>query len=676
MMLLRHSNGERHVADDVLQLADGEFVFRIADPKIGTLQGPVLELSNAGALIATKQQFDSAAYETVLDVTIELKGQLSRQFFASVAGTEAKGVRLAWLNIDPGQQGRLKILLDAYKARHGQKPAGQAGSAGDGPHKTRRLVKPSAPPAPAPAPRPSGGMVITPFGADPTPPSTPVIETTPAKPTETKPSEPTDVSERVGTRRVLKPAGHTISVFGDTPDEPSDDSKAHRVVIAPTARFEKLQGEAPAKPAPTSTAASEAAEDAEMADAANTGKTVVGQDGRMDIGATLRNKAKTIRASELAARHDKVRVLNLATIRQLIQEVVEEAAGHMTRAMNEAERKRLLEEAEEGFQERMKAFQMEKASADEKSKQLADQLFKAQKLLEDERKRSISADQFTVSTAGLEEIEGAFLKVIERCVVDGKLTGDLEEQLRKLTAHVLDAERQRISEKEAQAQNDKIELLEKKIKRLAGNLEETERQRDEARDIANALEKSAGQGLSIEQIKQKFQIGLAKDDPRREQKLMVMRELLEQNRELRKKLGIATNSEAAAAADQKASAIAKDVNAAAAAIMPDATPAGGVAIAADEDDGAPVDGEPLANPDDEVWSPDPVAKPSAGLKRYGAEAEAEAEPAEPAAPEINPDDLPWDPPVVAAAVADGEDDRGVKVMRDFKKFEPPPLRPK
>ena len=645
---------ERYVAEDVLQIADGEFVFRISDPKIGSLQGPLLEIGNAGALIATNHQFDATAYETVLDVTVELKGQLSRQFFASVSGTEARGVRLAWLNIDPGQQGRLKILIDAYKARYGQKSAAPMA---DGPHKTRRLVKPSVSPSASAHPKSSSPMVITPFGADPTPISSPAVTDNAA--TNESPSGEHDAAERIGTRRVLKPANQPVPVFGAQANDSSEDSKAHRVVIAPTARFEKL-----------ASAPSTAEEEADVSAAAEAGKTVVGQDGRMDISATLRSKGKMIRASELAARHDKVRVLNLATIRQLIQEVVEEAAGHMTRAMNEAERKRLLEEAEEGFQERMKAFQMEKTNADEKSKQLADQLMKAQKLLEDERKRSISADQFTVSTAGLVEIEGAFQKVIDRCVVNGQLTPDIEDQLRKLTAHVLDAERQRISEKEALAQNDKIELLEKKIRRLAGNLEETEKQRDEAREIANALEKSAGQGLSIEQIKQKFQIGLSKDDPRREQKLMVMRELLEQNRELRKKLGIATNAEDAAVADKKAKAIAENVNAAAAAIMPDAQPTS-YSTTVDESAGD-TDGEPMVNPDDEVWSPDPEPMASPALKRYGAEAAEEVAEEPPATPGINPDDLPWEPPA-AISLPDGEDDRGVKVMRDFKKFEPPPL---
>ena len=310
-MLYALRNGEGYVAEDVLHIADGEFVFRISDPKIGTLQGPLLEISNAGALIATKQQFDEAAYETVLDVTVELKGQLSRQFFASVSGTEPNGVRLAWLNIDPGQQGRLKILVDAYKARHGQKSAAPLQSA-EGSHKTRRLVKPSSTPI-VTAPRPAGGMVITPFGAEASPsPVSPALS-----------AEASEPEGRSGTRRILKPAAHSISVFGESADTPVEDVKVQRAPIAPAE-----------KPVESRTSSSSRREEADVEEAADAGKVVVGQDGRMDIGATLRSKAKTIRASELAARHDKVRVLNLATIRQLIQEVVEEAAGHLTRALN------------------------------------------------------------------------------------------------------------------------------------------------------------------------------------------------------------------------------------------------------------------------------------------------------------------------------------------------------
>lgn len=613
------------MADDVQRITEGELLFRIADPKIGNLQGSVLEISGSGALMATKQQFDATAYETVLDVTIELKGQMSRQLFASVAGNEEGGVRLAWLNIDPGQQGRLKALIDAYRAKHGAaKPAPAAPAAtGDG-HKTRRMIKPSA--TAAPAPKPAGGMVITPFGgAEPTPPPSPVV-----------------ADAGGGTRRVIKPAGaQSLSLFGaeesetappTPPSEPQDDSRAHSVVVTTSAPGPAAAGRK-----------STAHEEAEVAEAAESGKTVVGQDGRMDIGATLRSKAKTVRASELAARHDKVRVLNLATIKQLIMEAVEEAANHLSRALSEADRKRLLEEAEEGFKERMKAFHEEKATADEKSKKLAEQLNMAQKLLEDERKRSITSDQFTVSASGLGELEAGFQKLIDRAMAEGKVDGGLEEQLRKLAARVFDEERQRIREKEMQAQNDKIDLLEKKIKRLAGNLEETERQRDEAREIASALESMGGQGLSMDQIKSKFKIGLGKDDPRREAKLAIMKELLEENRDLRRKLGISLNE--VKPEDKKPE--------------PAPVPAEPEAVAvADEGGAAAADGATgtadLVNPDDEPWSPD--GETGVAL--------------------TNPDDEPWEAPAASAEPAVDGEEGGVKILRAYKNFEPPPLHKK
>ena len=74
-------------------------------------------------------------------------------------------------------------------------------------------------------------------------------------------------------------------------------------------------------------------------------------------------------------------------------------------SLNESERKQLLEEAEEAFQERLEAFKAEKADLESKATVLNDQLEKAQRLLKAERQRVVSADQFTVSDAGMAEIE-------------------------------------------------------------------------------------------------------------------------------------------------------------------------------------------------------------------------------------------------------------------------------
>ncbi len=666
------------MVDEVLKVADGEFRFRFADPAQGLIQGSVLELGSQGALLATKVVGGAEAYDSVLDVTIELRrGNLSRQFFAKVMAVEGEVLRIEWLTIDPGQPMRLRALMDAYRSRGAQAGRKTANMDTSGPQPAIREAGVVAPFG--------GGETITPFGAPQPPPSAP------HKPAA---GSSADVSNRAGTRRLLRPTGPaqaeaTGNIQPEARDEheshqlpavPGDDSaQHHKVVIAPTGQFNALakgkdvepSSEAPTihrpsagserKSPSTGTGKQVKTERIEKLDSDESkvfeGGQVRDKEGRLDIGATLRNKAKTVRASELAARHDRVRVLNLATIRGLIQEAVEESLNHLSRALDESEKKRLLEEAEEAFQEKLKAFQADKESADKKSQKLQEQLDHARKVLDDERKRTVSADQFTMSAAGLDEIEAAFRRVVDRAAVDGKIDGSLEDQLRKLAAHVLDDERQRIREKEMQAQNEKIDLLEKKIKRLATNLEDTERQRDEAREIAAALEKYAGQGMSLEQIKQKFQIGISGDDPRRDAKLKLMKELLEQNRELRKKLGIATNpAEEGEKKDGSGSSPAVG-NRSTQLLAIEATPSSGVPLLPD---GAAPSGEapavtdesaaPESNPDDQPWEP-PVEEPA-----------------------VNPDDLPWEPPTDTKEDDSEVDDRGVKRMKVIRDFKLPPLK--
>ena len=184
--------------------------------------------------------------------------------------------------------------------------------------------------------------------------------------------------------------------------------------------------------------------------------TIIGRDGRMDIGASIRSHAKTVRASALAARHDRVRVLNMGTTsrRLILEAVVEEAAAHLTRSLNESERKRLLEEAEGRLpRSALKAFQAEKDSSEQKTKRLGEQLEAARRLLDEERKRTIKADQFTVSEEGLGEIEDKFNRLLNRSISEGGIAPELEEQLRTLIAHILDSERGKIRERELEAQN-------------------------------------------------------------------------------------------------------------------------------------------------------------------------------------------------------------------------------
>jgi len=641
------------VAADALRISDGESHCRIPDPASGTINAPLLEIGLQGALVDTKIQLEANAY---IDVTLALKDIAPRQLFAHVVGSGSAGLRLRWLHFDPGEEGKLKSLLEAYaRARAG----GQASTSHSG---TRRVVRPKgdAPPAtsemPA-APASSTRRLVRPSASAITPFSD--LGPAPAAPTGDAAS-----SARIGTRRVVRPSQQALTPFADVVSEPTpaigEESRTQHVVIEPTDRFEKLidVGEEKARsapkpaPVPALTKAATATPPATQqisttpfggsqvvsgagagvgessgaqraqapfgedsgAHQVTGGKTaVVGKDGRMDIGASIRSHAKTIRASELASRHERVRVLNMATIKSLIQEAVEEAAGHLTRSLGEAERKRLLEEAEEGFQERLKSFEAEKQSAAERNKRLNDQLESARRLLEDERKRSIKADQFTVSDEGLGEIEDRFKRLLDRTLAAGKVPADVEEELRAVIARILDSERERIRAKELEAQSAKIELLERKINRLAGSLEESEKQRDDAQKFAAFLESQGGGAL-----RNVYEAGIKGEDPNKEKKLALMKKILDENRALRNSLGIELQEvkDEPKKETPKAAAAAPVKDVPAAEVTPDPEPAAEASPAEDTTD-AEGSNVPAVNPDDEVWEVKPLANLTEGLNQSG-----------------------------------------------------------
>jgi AcrR family transcriptional regulator len=673
------------VAADALRITDGQSHCRIPDPVNGTVQAALIEIGLQGALVDTKLQLEENAY---IDVTLVMRDQAPKQLFAHVVKCSGEGMRLRWLHFDPGEEGKLKGVLENYAKGLASKSSSSGTStrrvvqpfggsvSGKGisevPSSTRRLVRPTA-------------SAITPFSDEPSTPATfgkSGNATPSASATE---SGDASMSGRVGTRRVVRPSQQVMTPFGDSDSgndlAPGEESRTHQVVIETTDRFEKLtdvrveaaaaktraapeivqavqdvkderastsisageivhtpftgnpivgatHGVAPhtvtaPQPAKTTGATGNSgahplANDDSGEHKATGGKTsVVGKDGKMDIGASIRTHAKTVRASELAARHDRVRVLNMATIKSLIQEAVEEVAGQLTQSLGEAERKRLLEEAEEGFQERLKEFQAEKQSSEERNKRLNDQLEAAKNLLEAERKRTIKADQFTVSAEGLGEIEDRFQRFLDRTLTAGKVPPDVEEDLRATIARILDSEREKIRERELSAQNAKIELLERKIGRLAGSLDESERQRDEAQRLAAFLESQGGGAL-----RNVYTAGLNAEDPNKEKKLALMKGILDENRLLRQSLGIELNK----VVDEP-----KAAPKAVAAPTPSAATVPMADVVSDEDKPADTpesedvsddtieetSGEPEANPDDEVWEVKPLANLTQDVNEHG-----------------------------------------------------------
>ncbi len=688
----------------MIHISDEESHCRI-DAGDGVVQGPLREIGLKEARIETSNPFE---VEATLDLTVLMKGLQPRQFFASVLSSGAEGLKLRWTPIDTSEQARLRSLLEAYRTLHKPGPAPAPAPAPEKHEKagTRRMIKPksahssgaiepfaeaSAPPAP---------IVPPSFKAD-------ADKDAAAKEAPAKGVQPTSTSARVRTRRIVRPSqGHLPRVQDITP---FSEEKPAAPADAPKAR--QADEPTPAKPAPRKTGSDLSEANVAIFDTTPSGATpvlpadttprgtpiqepedepaaaegkaaIIGSDGRMDIGASIRSRAKSIKASDLAARHDRVRVLNMGTIKQLIQEAVEEASHHFSRSLNETDRKRLLEEAEEGFKERLKAFEAEKLSAEARLTRLTDQLGLAQKTLQEERSRTIKADQFTVSASGLDEIEQKFKRLLEHSIAEGRVVASLEEELRKVIATVFDQERARIREQEMKAQNEKIQLLESKIKRLSTSLEDTERQRDEMSEWAKMMEAQGGGAL-----RNVFSAGMKDGDPNKKRKLALMKEILDINRAIRKDLGIETKpvddetleaikkAEAAATLTEEEKALIQQRR-----LHPDPEPAAKpdaemANVLAEGRGDRGEDGEAAAeaagNPDDQPWEDErrkvTVAAGAVKVTSGGTETLEEGA-------QIDPDDLPWQPN------ADGGDEEAegssVKKIKSDAGFRMPPLERK
>lgn len=243
----------------------------------------------------------------------------------------------------------------------------------------------------------------------------------------------------------------------------------------------------------------------------------------------IRDRARPMNALELAARHRTVHVLELSTIEKLLDQAVTEAAGRLQKRLTEEEESRLRRETEERFEERMAILKAEKTSLAERVQVLEDQQTKAEELLEEERQRVIRATQFTVSDAGLIELDQRLTRLLETAIRGKSVPAGLEDDLRAIVTRLLDDEREKIAEQARLAQSDTIELLERKVRRLADSLEETRVERDRAKKHALALEEAQGGGF----VTNHYKVGLEEDDPERVAKLGLLKQLMEDNQELR-----------------------------------------------------------------------------------------------------------------------------------------------
>ncbi len=251
----------------------------------------------------------------------------------------------------------------------------------------------------------------------------------------------------------------------------------------------------------------------------------------LGVDAKLRKKAKRVLSRDLASRVDTVQVVNMGMIRSLVQEAVDESLALHAAHMSEAEKKHLMEEAEASFAERLSLFKAEKSGLEVQLNALQDSLRKAQGLLVEERGKVLSAHQFTVSDAGMAELEQRLGRLLDHAVKVGSAGKELEDDMRAIVAKLLDDERDKIREQAQQAQNDRIQLLERKVQRLAASLESVESERDLARERAFELESSGG--MSLRNV---MKSGLDDGDPRKNRKLGLLKEIYKFNQEVRQKL--------------------------------------------------------------------------------------------------------------------------------------------
>ena len=401
-----------------------------------------------------------------------------------------------------------------------------------------------------------------------------------------------------------------------------------------------------------------------------------------DIGASIRNNSKTVHISQLIKSHEKVRVMNMKAIRTLIQEAVESTVDKLTQKLDENDRKQLLEEAEEDFNERMKAFQAEKKTLEEQALTYQDQLKSAERLLQKEQVRSIESDQFTVSSSGLHEMEERFQRVVNTVARKQHIDDSLSDELKDIMSHLLDSEREKIAEQAKKSQSDHISLLEKKVKRLASSLEDTEKERDVARRHAESVSSDGGTGL-----RNVMSSGLDEGDPGKEHKLELLKEIFDQNMAMRQNLqerGIdltrrkpAASAQAEAAKPPAEEGVVEEVSS--------ETPA--AEISADEQDSHEISEivEDEIHPDDMVWEPGSTATFKEENTAVTKIAIRQVEPpplirkTSPNQADVlddnreesleNPDDMPWEP---SAPVASEKSDSPVTKIA-VRQVEPPPL---
>lgn len=253
-----------------------------------------------------------------------------------------------------------------------------------------------------------------------------------------------------------------------------------------------------------------------------------------DIESALRSKSRLVRTSTIAAQRDSVRVLNLSAIKSLIQDAVEDTLRERGQLVEERELKELIEESEKSFRVRLAQFEDEKANLQSRIEGLSSRLGRAQELLDRERNREVDRDRFALSETAIGELEHTFEQIIDEALSSKKVEPAFESELRNVMERCLDSERDRVRELEEKARSSNIDLLERKIQRLARSLDDARTDRDKAVETVRRAE-SRDQLGSSKGAYDPIQPSTDSDSQASRRRSLLM-DLVQENRELRKKI--------------------------------------------------------------------------------------------------------------------------------------------
>lgn len=512
--------GTELVSHQVYKFEPGRCTCVMGDPVAGSMRIDVLKISGTEAVLESSADLREDQY---VYTTVELEEGPSLSLSGLVVSAAASGILVQWEHNSPREADRVDLILRTYEQQ-----LAQTGEGGD-PEGSTAEESPgvsgensAADPADA---RSRQRVEAPPVGSKKSPKSAKVSSSAAKNSGKTRKvanssREPTvDKKGGAGEKRKITPTPisrrpkrritESSRIRERRRGPPRGSSrKSEKNITEPTPEQKDRIAGIPQKP-----------------------ERIVLKGGKVDLSASILRRAKRVSSSELAARLDTVRVLNISTIKDLIKEAVNEAAKFLGATIGDDQRRTLLEEAEESFRERLQAFQAEKAGLEEQTKHLEEQLGRAQGLLKEEQRKVVSAHQFTVSDAGMVELEQRLGRLIDRALHAGNVDSELEEEMRKVVLKLLDDERNKIRDQAQQAQSDKIALLEKKIGRLAHSLDSAEEERDRARRHAAALEASGGTPL-----RNVMTAGLDDEDPDKARKLDLLKEIFDFNKQVREEL--------------------------------------------------------------------------------------------------------------------------------------------